>query len=73
MEGDALNLVSKYLQNYQTDDGICNMVLLTVASLTDSGRFYTYYDIQLLSEQLQQILCFLSLSLRISSDLLILN
>ncbi|XP_060551393.1 rap1 GTPase-GDP dissociation stimulator 1-like isoform X2 [Ruditapes philippinarum] len=36
LEEDALNLIAKYLKNYETDERLCNMVLLTIASLTDS-------------------------------------
>lgn len=36
IEGDALELMSKYLRQYHTDSGLCNMVLVTIASLTDS-------------------------------------
>ncbi|XP_053392610.1 rap1 GTPase-GDP dissociation stimulator 1-like isoform X2 [Mercenaria mercenaria] len=36
VEGDALDVIAKYLQQYQTEDGLCNMVLVTIASLTDS-------------------------------------
>ncbi|XP_060558236.1 rap1 GTPase-GDP dissociation stimulator 1-like, partial [Ruditapes philippinarum] len=38
LEEDALNLIAKYLKNYETDERLCNMVLLTIASLTDSDE-----------------------------------
>ena len=37
IEGGALDVVEQYLQHYQLEEGLCNMVLVTVGSLTDSG------------------------------------
>ncbi|XP_052235417.1 rap1 GTPase-GDP dissociation stimulator 1-like isoform X3 [Dreissena polymorpha] len=38
LEGGALEVMSKYLQHCQDEGGLCNMVLVTIASLTDSER-----------------------------------
>ena len=37
IEGGALDIVDQYLHQYRTEEGLCNMVLVTIASLTDSG------------------------------------
>ena len=38
IEAGALDVVEQYLQHYQLEDGLCNMVLVTIGSLTDSGN-----------------------------------
>lgn len=37
IEEGALELMGKYLLQYADNDGLCNMVLVTIASLTESG------------------------------------
>jgi len=46
ISGGALELLDKYLTQYQTDDGLCNMILVTIASITDSGKWpYTFRNL----------------------------
>ena len=37
-------MVEQYLQHYQLEEGLCNMVLVTIGSLTDSGKITSFYD-----------------------------
>ena len=47
IEGGALDVVEQYLQHYQLEEGLCNMVLVTIGSLTDSGKDIKEYRIYL--------------------------
>ncbi|XP_052767707.1 rap1 GTPase-GDP dissociation stimulator 1-like [Mya arenaria] len=38
IEGGALEVINKYLVQYQTADGLCNMILVTISSITDSEQ-----------------------------------
>ena len=38
IELGALDVMGDYLKMYEAEEGLCNMVLVTIASLTDSGR-----------------------------------
>lgn len=43
IEGGALDIMDQYLRQYKKEAGLCNMVLVTIASLTDSGRNMFFY------------------------------
>lgn len=38
LDGGALDIIDQYLRQYQNEEGLCNMILVTIASLTDSGE-----------------------------------
>lgn len=48
LDGGALDIIDQYLRQYQHEEGLCNMILVTIASLTDSG-FVTFLRIQLVT------------------------
>ncbi|KAL4239957.1 Rap1 GTPase-GDP dissociation stimulator 1 [Mactra antiquata] len=57
LELNALDLLGKYLQHYQQDGGLCNMVLVTITSLTDSELCKEKLKTSTLCSSLVDFLC----------------